>query len=114
MGVGGSYTREPTELIHCTHIQLLTVHSTFRPEMQHPAASASWKPRGQAPQTQGGRGVWNMETEVRDLCVPSATRSMSGIESTGTKAVPWFLKGSSHFPPYPVFHQEAPHSHEAL
>lgn len=63
-----SYPREPTELIHCSHTQLLTVpeiHSTSRPAVQHPAASASCKHRGQLPRPGGGE--WNVEAEVRDL-----------------------------------------------
>lgn len=62
-----SYTREPTELIHYSHTQLLTVpeiHSTSRPAVQHPATSASCKHRGQLPRLGGGE--WNVEAEVRD------------------------------------------------
>lgn len=63
-----SYTREPTELIHCSHVQLLIVpesHSASRPAVQHPAASDSCKHRGQLPRLRG-RGR-NVESEVRDL-----------------------------------------------
>lgn len=63
-----SYTREPTEVIHCSHTQFLTVpeiHSTSRPAVQHPAASAFCKHRGQFPRLRGGE--WNVKAEVRDL-----------------------------------------------
>lgn len=77
----GSYAREPTELCYGSHTQLLTVPDSLIIQTGNAASGSLSLLQTQKPGSpdSGGGGERNAEVEVRDLQVPLALRSMSGI-----------------------------------